>query len=195
MTSQQIDLPVLPTLEQFLATVGLGQYNALFEQHDIEMAQLVSLNEQDLENLGMASFGHRRLLQDSIQQLIADLNRQLTEKSQKESRHLTISVLKGYGVLAIAVAIFLQAADYPNSLTGTWFIDGLLGAAALLGYLAPTVISWWRGHPYKWVILVANTFFGFTGFVWVICLVFSFGVINPGSAAALAILSTLLKKR
>jgi hypothetical protein len=51
--------------------LGLGQYAQRFAENDISFVILPDLTDQDLEKIGVASLGHRRLLLRAI----ADLNR------------------------------------------------------------------------------------------------------------------------
>jgi uncharacterized protein len=58
--------------------------------------------------------------------------------------------------------------------------QNLLAIATILGvifasaiYFIPTVIAFKRNHEYKWVILVLNTFGGFTGIIWIAVLVWA----------------------
>lgn len=39
-------------------------------------------------------------------------------------------------------------------------------APAVLGYLIPTIIAFWRYHHFRWVIFGINLLLGFTGFAW-----------------------------
>jgi class 3 adenylate cyclase len=52
--------------------IGLGKYEALFRENDIDEAVLPNLTAEDLKELGVASLGHRRKLLDSIAALRAD---------------------------------------------------------------------------------------------------------------------------
>jgi class 3 adenylate cyclase len=46
----------------WLEKVGLGQYAQRFAENDISFSILSDLTDQDLEKIGVASLGHRRLL-------------------------------------------------------------------------------------------------------------------------------------
>jgi len=50
----------------WLRSLGLGKYEALFRENDIDEAVLPTLTAEDLKELGIASFGHRRKLLDAI---------------------------------------------------------------------------------------------------------------------------------
>ena len=45
---------------------GLGKYEALFRENDIDETVLPTLTAEDLKELGVASLGHRRKLLDAI---------------------------------------------------------------------------------------------------------------------------------
>jgi class 3 adenylate cyclase len=50
----------------WLRGLGLGKYEAIFRENDIEEAVLPSLTHENLKELGVASFGHRVKLLDAI---------------------------------------------------------------------------------------------------------------------------------
>jgi SAM domain (Sterile alpha motif)/Adenylate and Guanylate cyclase catalytic domain len=86
-------------LRHWLESIGLGQYADLFIQNDIDRDVLVSLDEQDLEKLGI-SLGHRKKLLKAISEYCGAVAptpgrraevEQLTAAAIKpERRHLTI---------------------------------------------------------------------------------------------------------
>jgi hypothetical protein len=53
----------------WLGKLGLGQYAQRFAENDISFVILPDLNDQDLEKIGVASLGHRRLLLRAIAEL------------------------------------------------------------------------------------------------------------------------------
>jgi hypothetical protein len=60
----------------WLRSLGLGKYEALFRQNDIDEAVLPTLTAEDLKELGVASLGHRRKLLDAIAGLRTDTSQQ-----------------------------------------------------------------------------------------------------------------------
>jgi hypothetical protein len=56
----------------WLRSLGLGKYEAIFRENDIDDTVLLTLTGEDLKELGVASFGHRRKLVDAIAALRAD---------------------------------------------------------------------------------------------------------------------------
>ena len=50
----------------WLRSLGLGKYEAIFRENDIDEAVLPSLTHENLKELGVASFGHRVKLLDAI---------------------------------------------------------------------------------------------------------------------------------
>src|ERR1700740_1022374 len=46
----------------WLRSLGLGKYEAVFRENDIDETVLPSLTAEDLKELGVASLGHRRKL-------------------------------------------------------------------------------------------------------------------------------------
>src|ERR1700751_3987146 len=53
----------------WLQKLGLGQYAQRFAENDISFVILPDLTDQDLEKIGVASLGHRRLLLRAIAEL------------------------------------------------------------------------------------------------------------------------------
>jgi SAM domain (Sterile alpha motif) len=49
-------------IADWLQKLGLGQYAQRFAENDISFVILPDLTDQDLEKIGVASLGHRRLL-------------------------------------------------------------------------------------------------------------------------------------
>jgi hypothetical protein len=56
----------------WLRSLGLGQYEAVFRQNDIDDTVLPNLTAEDLKELGIASVGHRLKLLDAIAALRSD---------------------------------------------------------------------------------------------------------------------------
>jgi class 3 adenylate cyclase len=56
----------------WLRSLGLGKYEALFRENDIDETVLPTLTAEDLKELGVASLGHRRKLLDAIAALRND---------------------------------------------------------------------------------------------------------------------------
>ena len=56
-------------IRDWLKKLGLGQYAQRFAENDITFVILPDLTDQDLEKIGVASLGHRRLLLRAISEL------------------------------------------------------------------------------------------------------------------------------
>src|ERR1700722_12595863 len=56
----------------WLRSLGLGKYEAIFRENDIDEAVLPSLTHENLKELGVGSFGHRVKLLDAIAALRND---------------------------------------------------------------------------------------------------------------------------
>jgi hypothetical protein len=56
-------------IADWLEKLGLGQYAQRFAENDISFFILPDLTDQDLEKIGVASLGHRRLLLRAIAEL------------------------------------------------------------------------------------------------------------------------------
>ena len=60
----------------WLRSLGLGKYEAIFRENDIDETVLPSLTHENLKELGVASFGHRVKLLDAIAALRSDASAQ-----------------------------------------------------------------------------------------------------------------------
>src|SRR5262249_19856972 len=60
----------MPDIELWLKNIGLEKYTEVFARHDIDLDVVSSLNEQDLEKLGL-SLGHRRKFLAAVAKLRA----------------------------------------------------------------------------------------------------------------------------
>ena len=58
----------------WLRSLGLGKYEAVFRENDIDETVLPSLTHENLKELGVASFGHRVKLLDAIAVLRNDVS-------------------------------------------------------------------------------------------------------------------------
>jgi class 3 adenylate cyclase len=58
----------------WLRSLGLGQYEAVFRENEIDETVLPGLTAEDLKELGVSALGHRRKLLDAIAALRADSN-------------------------------------------------------------------------------------------------------------------------
>jgi hypothetical protein len=56
-------------VSEWLEKLGLGQYAQRFAENDISFVILPDLTDQDLEKIGVASLGHRRLLLRALTEL------------------------------------------------------------------------------------------------------------------------------
>src|SRR5215467_11258494 len=56
----------------WLRSLGLGKYEGIFRENDIDETVLLTLTAEDLRELGVTSFGHRRKLVDAIAALRPD---------------------------------------------------------------------------------------------------------------------------
>src|SRR5215472_391213 len=56
----------------WLRNLGLEQYEAIFRDNDIDASLLLSLTNEDLKEIGVASLGHRRKLLEAIAVLRAE---------------------------------------------------------------------------------------------------------------------------
>jgi SAM domain (Sterile alpha motif) len=114
----------------WLRSLGLGKYEAIFRDNDIDETVLPSLTHENLRELGVASFGHRVKLLDAIAALRADAARApllATEPARPsgeapialpiaetagERRHVTVMFCDLVGSTSISAG--LDAEDWRN---------------------------------------------------------------------------------
>jgi hypothetical protein len=90
----------------WLRSLGLGRYEAIFRDNDIDEAVLPSLTHENLKELGVASFGHRVKLLDAIAALrpSSDLNTAISAPSPEdraERRQVTVMFSDLVGSMAL----------------------------------------------------------------------------------------------
>ena len=56
-------------IDGWLRGIGLAQYAEMFRANDIDIELLGRLTNDDLKDLGVASFGHRKMLLEAIAEL------------------------------------------------------------------------------------------------------------------------------
>ena len=71
----------------WLRGLGLEQYAQLFRDNDIDGEILSGMTAEDLKELGISSFGHRRRLLNAITALGGE-PRRVTWLNQRRARHL-----------------------------------------------------------------------------------------------------------
>ena len=69
----------------WLRGLGLAKYEVLFRENDIDETVLLTLTAEDLKELGVTSFGHRRKLLDAIAALRGDTTAQVPSDDLKTS--------------------------------------------------------------------------------------------------------------
>jgi class 3 adenylate cyclase len=101
----------------WLRSLGLGKYEALFHENDIDETVLPKTAE-DLKELGVASLGHRRKLLDAIAALRADTN-------------------PAPAATAGPVALDASPRDTAERRQVTVMFSGLVGSTALSAHMDP----------------------------------------------------------
>jgi SAM (Sterile alpha motif) domain-containing protein len=67
---------VIMDIVVWLRSLGLGKYEAIFRENEIDESVLPNLTAEDLKELGVTALGHRRKLLDAIAALRADASPQ-----------------------------------------------------------------------------------------------------------------------
>jgi hypothetical protein len=68
----------------WLRSLGLGKYEAVFRENEIDETVLLTLTAEDLRELGVAALGHRVKLLDSIAALRGDTSAQGSSTDLKD---------------------------------------------------------------------------------------------------------------
>ena len=83
-----MDAPAMSIdIADWLRGLGLEQYAQLFRDNDIDGEILGGMNAEDLKELGISSFGHRRRLLNAITAL-GERPRRAMWLNQRRARHL-----------------------------------------------------------------------------------------------------------
>src|SRR6516165_3979077 len=131
----------------WLRSLGLGKYEALFRENDIDETVLLTLTAEDLKELGVTSFGHRRKILDAIAALRNDASLQAPSVTAAparpsatpsatpvveaigERRHVTVMFCDLVGSTSISAG--LDAEDW-RDLVGS-YLDAASAAVADMG--------------------------------------------------------------
>src|SRR6478752_2881434 len=103
----------------WLRSLGLGKYEAIFRENDIDETVLPSLTHENLKELGVASFGHRVKLLDAITALRSDASGKapsvdaatavstpsLSPEDRAERRQVTVMFCDLVGSTALAASM------------------------------------------------------------------------------------------
>ena len=63
-----VEQPVVfaQSIKRILESVGLEEYLDIFHQNDVDLAMFITLTEEDLKSIGIASLGHRKKIAAAI---------------------------------------------------------------------------------------------------------------------------------
>jgi class 3 adenylate cyclase len=96
----------------WLRSLGLGKYEAIFRENDIDEAVLPSLTHENLKELGVSSFGHRVKLLDAITALRNDVDAATTSSASSahpedraERRQVTVMFSDLVGSTALSARL------------------------------------------------------------------------------------------
>ena len=142
----------------WLRSLGLGRYEGIFRENDIDETVLPSLTHENLKELGVASFGHRVKLLEAVAALRKDVSMQtpsvMAEPARPsasqtstpfpetigERRHITVMFCDLVGSTSISAS--LDAEDWRDLVGG--YLDA---ASAAVGqrWAATSPKSWAMG--------------------------------------------------
>ena len=112
----------------WLQSLGLAKYEAIFRENDLDETVLLTLTAEDLKELGVTSFGHRRKLLDAI----AALRNDDTGKTRSVEAGTTPRALSAH------------PEDRAERRQVTVMFSDLVGSTALSHLLRPAGAQWHR---------------------------------------------------
>ena len=167
-------------IKEWLLSIGLDQYSECFTSNDIEFAQLNSLTDNDLKEIGIDSFGHRKAIIESVSATI-NKEKELIDSERLEKLKSKSNKLIGFYFLStVVLEVFLISVDVDPGLC-------LLAGLGLFIYFLPTFLAFRNGHKFRWAIFAANLFLGATILVWIVLLLYSINLLSGKEAAAAAV--------
>src|SRR5262249_11266538 len=107
-------------------SLGLGKYEAIFRENDIDETVLPSLTEEHLKQLGVASLGHRLKLLDAIAAL----------RGEASAKTPTMAAATAPPSAAMATAVPVAEAVGERRYLTVMFCD-LVGSTAISAQLDP----------------------------------------------------------
>jgi hypothetical protein len=69
LAASRFDINSSRQLNQLLEMIGLSRYVDLFYQNEVDLAMFTTLNDNDLQSMGISAFGTRKILLNAIQEL------------------------------------------------------------------------------------------------------------------------------
>jgi class 3 adenylate cyclase len=146
----------------WLRSLGLGKYEAIFRDNDIDETVLPSLTHENLKELGVASFGQRVKLLDAIAALRRDADVQTppvaaaparpaaapVAEAVGERRHITVMFCDLVGSTSIAAG--LDAEDW-RDLVGAYLDAASAAVTEMGGHVAKKLgDGLWRYSVIRW---------------------------------------------
>src|SRR6516225_7788257 len=110
----------------WLRSLGLGKYEAIFRENDIDETVLPNLTAEDLKELGIPSLGHRRKLLDAITAL----------RSEASAKTPSMAAVTAPPSAAMATAVPVAEAVGERRYLTVMFCD-LVGSTAISAQLDP----------------------------------------------------------
>ena len=95
----------MANLQQWLKDIGLGQYTDLFAENGIDAAILSTLNDVDLERLGIRLGDRKKLLKAAASHKPLSPTQQPVAHLRAERRHLTVLFCDMVGSTALSVSL------------------------------------------------------------------------------------------
>jgi hypothetical protein len=134
----------------WLRSIGLGKYEAVFRENDIDETVLPSLTHENLKELGVASFGHRVKLLDAIAAL----------RSDASDRGSSIELKTAPAATSAAPE------DRAERRQVTVMFSDLVGSTALSARMDPEDLREVVSAYHKCVAEVVRRFGGFVAQIW-----------------------------
>jgi hypothetical protein len=127
----------------WLRSLGLGKYEAIFRENDIDETVLPSLTHENLKELGVASFGHRVKLLDAIAALRSDASGKapsvdaatasnaISAQPEDRAERRQVTVMFSDLVGSTALSARMDPEDLREVLRWSTYVVGLLRSALM----------------------------------------------------------------
>lgn len=182
----------LPDIEEWLTRAGLPEYIPNFKFNNVDTLGLLSLEEWEVERLGIVSIGHKKRFAAARVEFIRILSRyalDIRKRKLQSYAKKAIWIIVALGLIASAIVNHF-AQHQTKALTGNYFLNGLIITTGVLIFLLPTWIASWRGHHRVGQIIFINIVLVETVLGWPISLAMAFGAINLEEADIIQAMAT-----
>lgn len=183
----------MDSIDTFLDSIGLSHLGPLMKQHAITPDMLSDLTDADLQSIGVAAIGERKKFLSAVRHIQEDETaKQAIHISQENDRAGQIAKKNWLIGLAITSGIIgVIGASITSSSIGGFLGFSVVTFILLWVYYLPSIIAFENQTEHRWIIFIANCFFGATLFGWVILLVFAKRLVSAKAAATVGVIGAI----